>query len=504
MRKFFFLIVSLAFGIQSGAQTKIQSNYEITLQVKHYKDTVAYLTYFQFGNKITRDTSHNIRNGLITFKGKGKLERGIYALTDSKKKNYFDFFIDENTQKLQLKTDVPENHMSDITALNSKLENDFFEYVRYLIGQNKAIQEAISKGKGLPKKDSIAVVQPLVRSKIRETYNTEEAFIAQNKGTYIADVINLKIDRTLYDAPNASNGRPDSLLIKKYFRRHFWDQVDFNANGIYRNQFFAAKINNYLDNVVAPHADSIAVAIDKLLLRTKSNPKLTRLLMDHLVAKYESIPMGFDKVLIYLADTYFRSGKARNLYADQEDFNRVLRRADKIRPLQVGQTAPDLFMIDVADRDKVARLGFESVKTNDELNRVFTANQKAVNDLFFRMNSVKADYLIVVFWDVDCSHCKIEIPKLLDLYHDFRNENKDVKVYSVYVRNDIAKYQQYIAEKKLDWINVYDGVYYNNVIDKYQVVTTPVIYILDKNKVIRAKKVPVERIRETIENLQKQ
>lgn len=496
-------MVLMALALVSEAQTKVQPAYEITLQVQHYKDTVAYLTYFQFGNKITRDTSRNIKNGQIVFKGKGKLERGIYALTDSKKKNYFDFFIDENTQRLQLKTNEPENHMSDITALNSKQENEFFDYVRYLISQNKAMKEAIAKGKGLPKKDSIAAVQQPFRAILRQTYNKEVDFLAQNKGTYIADVINLKIDRSLYDAPNASNGRPDSLLIRKYFRDHFWDEVNFNADGLYRNQFFAAKVNNYLDNVVAPHTDSVAVAIDKLLLKTKTNPKLTRLLMDYLVLKYESATMGFDKVLIYLADTYYKTGKARNLYEDPEDFNRVLRRADKIRPLQVGQVAPDLMMINQTDRDKVARMGFENVKNNDELNRVYTSNQQAVNNLFLKMNSVQADYLIAVFWDVDCSHCKIEIPKLLQLYHDFQKEGKNVKVYSVYVRNEIAKYQQYINEHKLDWINVYDGVYFNNVVDKYQIVSTPVIYILDKNKVIRAKKVPVERIRETIEALEK-
>ncbi len=503
MKKLFFSILLLALAVPAGAQSKTPSGYEITMDVRHYKDTVAYLTYYQFGNKLTRDTAHKVKDGHIVFKGKGRIERGIYALTDSKKKNYFDFFIDENTQKLQLKTDEPENHMNDITALNSKPENDFFDYVRYLIDQNKQIREAMAKGKGLSKKDSTAIVQPQVRVKIREIHDREEDFIKQKKGTYIADVINLKIDRTLFDAPNASNGRPDSLLIRKYFRQHFWDGVDFNADGLYRNQFFAAKINNYLDNVVAPHTDSVAVAIDKLLLKTKSNPTLSRLLMDHLVAKYETATIGFDKILIYLADTYFKTGKARSFYQDQNDFNRVLQRADKIRPLQIGQIAPDLSMIKASDRDKVAQMGFENVKTNEELNRVYTNNQKAVSELFLKMNSIKADYLIAVFWDVDCSHCKIEIPKLLNLYHEFQRENKDVKVYSVYVYNQIPKFQQYIAEKKLDWINVYDGVYFNNVIDKYQIITTPVIYILDKNKVIRGKKVPVEKIREFIENLEK-
>ena len=103
------------------------------------------------------------------------------------------------------------------------------------------------------------------------------------------------------------------------------------------------------------------------------------------------------------------------------------------------------------------------------------------------MNSIQAKYLIVAFWDVDCSHCKTEIPKLLNLYHEFQKENKDVKVFSVYVYHEVDKYMKYINDNKLDWINVYDGAYINNVVDKYEVRTTPVIYILDENKVIKVK-----------------
>lgn len=497
MKKLFFSIIVVVVSLQLQAQ----QGYEIRMHLPNVKDTVAYLTYFQFGNKITRDTCHKIKNGEIVFKGKGRLENGIYALTGQNKRNYFDFFIDETTQHLELKSNEAENQLKDVAALNSQSENDFFNYIRYLIAQNREIQEAVAKGKGLSKKDSIAVVMPQLRAKLKGIYEHEEQFIAQNKGSYMADVINLKIDRSLYDAPNASNGRPDSLLIKKYFRQHFWDGVDFNRDGIYRNQFFAAKINNYLDNVIAFDTDSVSVAIDKLFLKTKSNPALSKLLMDHLVSKYEQASMGFDKILLYLADTYFKTGKAKSFYPDPSDFSRVLKRADKIRPLQIGQVAPDLFMIKASDRDKIAKMGFESLKNNNELTQKFTANEKTIRDMFLRMNSVQAEYLIVVFWDADCSHCKIEIPKLLNVYHQLQKQGKDVKVYSVYVQHEPDKYLKYIADKNLDWINVYDGVYYNNVIDKYEVITTPTLYILDKNKVIIGKKVPVEKIPLFLETL---
>ena len=72
--------------------------------------------------------------------------------------------------------------------------------------------------------------------------------------------------------------------------------------------------------------------------------------------------------------------------------------------------------------------------------------------------------------------------------YQLKKEGKDVKVYCVYTQQEFEKYNNYINENKLDWINVYNGVRNNDIIEKYDIVVTPVIYLLDKNKVIKAKK----------------
>ncbi len=504
MKKVFILIVLFCSSFVSLAQTtKTKTGYEITIQLKNCKDTVAYLTYYEFGVKQTAATCHKIKNGEIVFKGKGKLKKGAYSLTGQDKKGYLDFFIDDATQNLELKSDETEDYFKGVVALNSKLENDFFTYIKYLIKRNVELKDLFAKGKGLPKKDSIAVVSPKFKATLKDIYDYEENFISQNKGTYIAQVVNLKIERALWNAPNASNGRPDSLAIRKYYRNHYWDNVNFNDVAICRNHFFAAKVNNFLDNVIPTNVDSVCVAIDKFINKTKVNPDLTKLLLDHLVNKYEGAAMGFDNVLIYIVDTYFLTEKAKAFYKDQSEFERIIQRAEKIRPLQVGKVALDLAMIRASDRDKIAKMGFENVKTSDELTKLYFSHEKEVKDLYLNMNSIPAEYLIVAFWDVDCSHCKVEIPKLLNLYHELQKENKGVKVYSVYLYHEVDKYLKYIDENKLDWINVYDGVYYNNVVDKYELHTTPVIYILDKNKVIKAKKMPVDKIKSILNDLEK-
>jgi len=207
--------------------------------------------------------------------------------------------------------------------------------------------------------------------------------------------------------------------------------------------------------------------------------------------------MGFDKVFVHIVDKYFKTGKANEVY-DAGVVKQIIKQADKVRPLLVGAKAPNLSMINAADRDEIVKMGFETAKTSEEVTKQFYNHQTRINAMFNKLEDIKADFLILAFWDVDCSHCKIEIPKLLVEYHKLLKAGKDVKVYCVYTQNEGEKYVKYINENKLDWINVYDGVHFNNVIEKYDVFSTPVIFMLDRNQMIKAKKIVVEQVPELI------
>jgi hypothetical protein len=50
---------------------------------------------------------------------------------------------------------------------------------------------------------------------------------------------------------------------------------------------------------------------------------------------------------------------------------------------------------------------------------------------------------------------------------------------------------------------VYDGAHFNNIIQKYDVYSTPVIYLLDQNKVIQAKRIQASDVKSMIKTLEK-
>nr|WP_309640337.1 thioredoxin-like domain-containing protein [Flavobacterium sp.] len=468
--------------------------------MKNCKDTLAYLTFYQMDKTYIKDTCTSIKNGKIIFNGKEQLDKGIYSLVNQKKEIVFDFFVDEKTQNLKLNGDSA-GFKREATAENSAQENDFFKYIKFLTEQNEQFAIAKQQLKGLSKKDSLAKVIPLLKTLENTIQEYENQTAEKNKASYFGDFLRFKMEKNLKEIPNPTN-RKDSLKVYQYYKTHYWDGVDFKDAAITRNPFFSNKLKKYFETVIYKHPDSVAVEIDRMMLKPDFGTQLYKLLLAHFTATYEIYNvMGFDKVFVHMVDTYFKTGKAVGTYED-DVIERIIKHSDKLKPLLIGTKAPDLLMIKASDRDKIAKMGFENVKSSAEVTQLYYSNEAEINTLFYKLHNVAADFLILVFWDVDCGHCQKEIPKLLEEYHNLQKENKDVKVYSVYTQQEGDKYLKYIDEHKLDWINVYDGVHYNNVTEKYDIYSTPVIYVLDKNKVIKAKRISVEQIKSIIKDIE--
>jgi len=486
-----------------AAVAQAQSGYHLKINLKNCKDTLVYLTFYQFDKTLIKDTCTHIKNGKIEFKGPTKLDRGIYSIVGQQKSILFDFYMDEETQFLELKSDAEFLYAKELVALNSKRQNDFINYIRFIGDQNREIESALQAARGKTKKDSTDIITTKQKEIAAVISSYEDNFLVQNKGSYIAAVLNLKMDKLLKAIPKASNGRPDSIAVYRYFKKHYWDGVDFQDDGMVRNPFFATKLNTYFQNVVVRHPDSVAVELDVILKKMKPETTMYKLLLGHFIYTYETSKiMGFDKVFVHLADSYFKTGKAKGIYEDETVVDKIVERSNKMKPLLLGAVAPELYMIKPESHPQFGPMGFDKATTSEELTKLYYAHQAELEKMYVKLSEVKADYLILLFWSVDCGHCQTEVPKILEDYHQFLKDKKDVKVYSVYTEYDYEKYVKYIAEHKLDWINLYDPVHLNNIREKYDVYSTPVIYILDKNKVIKAKKIGSEQIKDIIRNME--
>jgi hypothetical protein len=90
-------------------------------------------------------------------------------------------------------------------------------------------------------------------------------------------------------------------------------------------------------------------------------------------------------------------------------------------------------------------------------------------------------------------------PKLYQLYKQIKV--KDVEVLAACTVTDVDKWKKYIRSNDLGWVNGIDPYYRSNFRADYDIKTTPMIYILNKDKEIIGKKLGVDQIKDFIDNM---
>jgi len=109
--------------------------------------------------------------------------------------------------------------------------------MRFVGAKRNEFDAIVSKTKGMTKADSTAFMKGKQKPINESIADYESKFVANHKGTYIGDVLNLKAEKLLKEVPKASNGRPDSIAAFKYYKNHFWDDINFKDDGIVRTPF---------------------------------------------------------------------------------------------------------------------------------------------------------------------------------------------------------------------------------------------------------------------------
>jgi alkyl hydroperoxide reductase subunit AhpC len=180
--------------------------------------------------------------------------------------------------------------------------------------------------------------------------------------------------------------------------------------------------------------------------------------------------MGMDAVYVHLVDKYYATGQAFWMKNDTVSLYKMMDRSSKIKPTLIGAKAPNLILSDTS------------------LKRPYS------------LYDLKSKYTILVFWDHDCGHCKKEIPVLAKEYDKLKSLGATVYAVSTCSYEEIDKWEKFITENACNWINVGDPYFQQNPNFRtlYDISSTPVIYILDKDKIIRAKRISVDQIEDFI------
>jgi thiol-disulfide isomerase/thioredoxin len=174
-----------------------------------------------------------------------------------------------------------------------------------------------------------------------------------------------------------------------------------------------------------------------------------------------------------------------------------------MRNLLLEAKVSDLFMIDTTYGRQVRKMGFDTANSSKSITDLYYKNLDKLTPMFRTLYSVTSKYTVLVFWAADCGHCQTEVPKLNENLKAIKGKI-DVKVYAVQTKDDLFNdWRKFIIEKKLnDFVNVFDPIHLNNLKERFDIYSTPVIYVLDKDKKIKAKRLGADQVVDFLKTLE--
>lgn len=464
MKFLLFSIISLFTVAGVSAQV-----FTLNLEAPQYKKGVAYLTYYYGENMNLVDSAAFNQNGKVTFQHKDTLQPGVYSIVFPGKRLRYDLLIGSEQQlNVQVKDSTSPIASGNVTG--SKENDLFMPYQKYVLKIGEQLErEKQAFAQSTTKNDSLAH-QAKFRELNKEIQGYREQVIEDHPESMLAALFNvMKEPKIVHPLPK---NHQDTLENYQYYKEHYWDGVTFTDNRIIRSPFFLPKLERYYRDIMDASPDSIIPEMDYMILLSRTNFEMYKYLINWFTDEYYNPKiMGQDKIFVHLFEKYHAQGISTWLSDSQHES--ISRRAYMVMSNLVGDPAGPLIMTD-ADG---------SVKS---------------------LYDIKSDFTLVSFWTPTCSHCKKEIPEMDSIYQS-KWKKEGVKIYAVLTENEAKdKWQDFINEHHLkDWTNVYETEAQKKAIEDsgkpsyyqlYDVIQTPTLYLLDKDKKIIAKKLTLEQI----------
>lgn len=481
MKKIILGILTISLLGISFAQKPVITNYSFKFKVKGLSDCDVFLGFHMGEQKYIKDTARVNSKGEVEFKGKDTLNGGIYLFI-TPRKNYFEFVVNET----QIQMEVDTLDFIKHTVVKKSEENKaWYSYMQYIaerqsqLASNNGILKSADK-KSKEYKDA----QDALTKLNKEITDFRDKIIKEKPNLFVSKLFLAMKDVEIPESPKNVDGTVDSLFAGKYYKAHYWDHFDLSDERILRTPIFESKLKFYFDKMMLQIADTVSMEADKLLAKTNGNKDMFRFICHYVTYNFErSQIMCMDGVFVHMIEKYYKTGKAS--WVSSETLNKMIERSDKLKPLLCGTKLENITLPDTAGK-------------------------------WHNLYELKGDVTILYFWDATCSHCKKQTPILKELYETYLKP-KGIEVFAVEGELEDKEWKKYVKENNLPWINVSDNPDLNTNAQKYIVdlkltdlnslnfrqtfdlYSYPVMYVLDKDKKVIAKKIGAEQLKDFLE-----
>lgn len=490
------ILFALTFLLIAGTA----SAQSIKFHIEGQKDTTVHLVRY-FGKGLYYADTAEIKGGHVEFDG-SKQKPGILALFLPGQKLLE--FIHNNEQEVVIESKL-SNLMGEASVKKSKENMLFLDYARFIAKEkSQAGTLTTERGKfedGSKRYEELTKRIDDINEKV-EQYQLD--LIKKNEGMFVALIVKMSMDIEIPEAPKDKAGNIDSTFRFKYYRSHYFDNINFADDRLVRTPIFHNKLEKYFSKaMMIQHWDTVIYYAFDLCDRLDPKSDMYQYCVSWITSEYEkSKIMGMDKVFVAMGNRYYcGTDEAQNPKAHwmpDDKLETLCERATKWRRLVMGEQPPNIILRDTTD-----------INWRD----------------FY---SLESDYTLLYFWDPECGHCKKITPKLQTLYSKkLRDRNVEIFAVGKAVGEDFQKWKDFVKKHNLEFINVaVTDKLYTAAMDKtdgqqklkeilryttlaslnyqktYDIYSTPKVFILDKDKEIIAKSLSISQIEDLLDRLQ--
>jgi len=449
-------ILGLLFILLVSTNSSNAQGHKIKFKIKDINDSIVYLARYYGDNKYIKDTLVLNGSDSFTIEGNEDLECGIYMIVREKRNSYFEFLV--SNQNFSVTADTID-FVNTAKFKNSPDNELMYEYFKYSIEKGKKAMDTLTSKEE--------------KQKIGEELKVyKENFVEEHPNNPMSVVFQLQMDVEIPQEIKNIKGTEGEKASYYYYLKHYWDKVDFSSPCLLRTPVFHGKLQKYFDTYVPQHYDSIPKYADLVCSLAKENDENFKYVVNYLTFKWESGKskrMCWDKIFYHMASKYYLSTPTQAPWVDDAQMSKIKSRIEDLAFVLCSEKAVPLQM-------KHPSYNFPS-GLPDTLG------------VYHDFNKMKEDYVILWFWDSDCGHCKKQTPLLYDLYKKMEKEGKSVTVYAINIEQESKGYMKYLRENDYDWINVQDTAHLSQFRKYYDIYSTPVAFILDKERRIIGKRI---------------
>ncbi len=247
-----------------------------------------------------------------------------------------------------------------------------------------------------------------------------------------------------------------------YLVKHYWDKFDFmDTTLIHLPEITEQAISNYIDLMKYVPAEEASSSIKDMMNRASADSMMF-VYFAGLYEKYlydANSPMRDESLYIYVLDAVLEAP--------------VLDEVSKIRSAHLLELA-------LKNREGDPAADFTYTLADGKKGTLY---------------HIKADYLLLFFYNPDCHACKEVTDQLAasPIVTEWIKDDK-LKVLAVYPDEDLEAWKSHISYMSASWINSYDSTVSLKNDEIYDLKAMPALYLLDKDKKVILKDVTFNQV----------